>query len=185
MSNIYANYETSKLVQIKDAIVDKFSATDSAGVAEEPNSVVEVMEQIVDVLDSMKASGTSIVATEEYANDVVEALDRIKQGIDNMEVSGGGSSDFSTAEVTIEMSVSPISEYYMPVVELEYEEDGTVVNTLYGREEPYTVLVPLYKGKCTIYAEDNIVVSGNATYDSDNGTVLITGNCTLIAKGLD
>ena len=97
---------------------------------------------------------------------------------------GGGSSDFSTAEVTIDGIITdPANVYTMPFVDPDYVEDGCVGDYVYAREDPYTLLVPLYQGKCSIFVGEDIVNSGNALYDADNSIVTITGDCSLKAKG--
>lgn len=97
----------------------------------------------------------------------------------------GGSSDFSTATVTIVGGSSTIQDpyaYELPAI----SRDGlssTIVPPIAG-DEPNNVDVILYKGKSTstvtgISTASELIVSGNATYDTVGQILTITGNCTL------
>ena len=96
---------------------------------------------------------------------------------------GGGSSDFSTAQVTF---VSQLDEWYCsPIIPFLYDNDewlGTCVladNSVMNSENlsPYTAV--LYKGVCkgSIYTEQSVSVSGDATFN--DGAIVITGDCTI------
>ena len=90
---------------------------------------------------------------------------------------GGGSSDFSTAEVTIVNNTTGevARDLLMPII-LEEEDILLIVNGLPSG----IVTVPLYKGVLsTAYVgePDDVTVSGNAEYDY--GDITITGNCTI------
>lgn len=92
---------------------------------------------------------------------------------------GGGSSDFSTAQMTIagnESSIGLTCAYL-------YEDSGeaaVVVSSGGIFLGEYTV--PLYKGVAIAqldYKEiGNVVVTGNATINED-GAIIITGDCTI------
>lgn len=93
----------------------------------------------------------------------------------NVEGGGGGSSDFSTAEVTItgigEGTTVPIIGCYCfndYNLLLPFTEIGDGVYT-----------VPLYKGTVAFTPDPDLVytLSGNAT-DND-GIIIITGDCTI------
>lgn len=87
---------------------------------------------------------------------------------------GGGSSDFSTAEVTIINNTN--DEMYIYVAILQADPDATYGCVYLDVEEQTTVTVVLYKGK----AFTNIPFYGNATSTTgnyDDGT--ITGNDTI------
>ena len=96
----------------------------------------------------------------------------------NVEGGGGGSSDFSTAEVTAGIGVAMDA----PVVINEEDFQGIAMIGS-PMEEETMWQVPLYKGKCTvsIYALEEgqtISVSGDIT-EINEGVYLITGDCTL------
>lgn len=83
---------------------------------------------------------------------------------------GGGSSDFSTAEVTMTTD----AELYGAFV----SSDGYSLNAVGGDAGVYTII--LYKGKAMLNI-DGIVqsTSGAIEYDSDYETYYVTGNCTI------
>lgn len=100
---------------------------------------------------------------------------------------GGGSSDFSTAEVNVVVTGEdphdvPIN---VPVCKsLEGFGDFALASTLLVANETSTVI--LYKGKCLAmvtgdeyYNLDDFNVSGNATLDKEQGLLTITGDCTI------
>lgn len=89
---------------------------------------------------------------------------------------GGGSSDFSTAEVTVGAGVV----LQAPVVINEEEFQG-IAMIGEAMEEEMIWQVPLYKGKCVCMVMDegqHISVSGNIT-EIDDHTYHITGDCTI------
>ena len=89
---------------------------------------------------------------------------------------GGGSSDFSTAEVTLTWeNANPF------VFPFTYDEEGfnaLILDTFAG-DGSVTITVPLYKGSCLIpLGQDNdCAVTGDAEVDS--GNVMITGDCSV------
>ena len=93
---------------------------------------------------------------------------------------GGGSSDFSTAEVTVINNTGELIDgRYVSVVDTPI---STVrpMNTL-SFNSSRTYIVPLYKGSCN-WAFDgtaNVSVSGDIEWNSENRTALITGDCTI------
>ena len=85
---------------------------------------------------------------------------------------GGGSGDFSTAEVEI----TGMAEIYGAFL----KEDET-----YYINDSGTVTVILYKGKATLSslnAPEN--VTGDITYDSDRDEIIVTGDGTITFGGL-
>lgn len=93
---------------------------------------------------------------------------------------GGGSSDFSTAEVTVLNNTEELIEgIYVSVVDTPI---STVrpMNTL-SFNSSRTYIVPLYKGSCywVFDGTANVSVSGNIEWDSENRTAFITGDCTI------
>lgn len=89
---------------------------------------------------------------------------------------GGGSSDFSTAEVTNAGLIPFVCEVAIA------SEDN--------QSEPYVLFLPnatqtviLYKGRAklefTSGTPEGITTSGDIMYDADEGYYIITGNCTI------
>ena len=95
--------------------------------------------------------------------------------INNVE-GGGGSSDFSTAEVTISASQS---------FELTWQScpmllDGALHGSLYVESLPATINVPLYNGKCVWdHQTRDLTLSGNIEELYEGECMLITGDCTI------
>ena len=125
--------------------------------------------------------GVSAVAEEytptTWANgDTVTAagLNNIEQGIVNAE--DGGSSDFSTAQVTISTNEETADGLFIVFVESDnlYISNGV---------EPGIYTVPLYKGVLsTFYYGTNynrVSVTGDITMDYMYGDIVITGDGTI------
>lgn len=101
-----------------------------------------------------------------------DAIENIVAVADNIG-GGGGSSDFSTAEVTISglngdnLGIPTISAYSEQYGVTYLADDG--VNT-----------VVLYKGKASFYTPNTVVVTGDCAEDpNDPGQYYITGDCTI------
>lgn len=103
----------------------------------------------------------------------------------NPEIEGGGSSDFSTAEVTVNSSTQYpyellLSNYY------DYEDTGMVVPNISSGDIGASIVlgVTLYKGqtmcilKPTGQSIPNVSVSGNNEQVGINAYI-ITGDCTI------
>ena len=108
-------------------------------------------------------------------NDVdIESIDGVITGIKvNGEDYGGGSSDFSTAQVTL----SAKGLTYVPIVSIYNNELHQKVPTFIESFEAV-----LYKGSQVCDASEirgTITVSGDAVYDSDDQSIIITGDCTI------
>lgn len=88
---------------------------------------------------------------------------------------GGGSSDFSTAEVTV--NAGKQFEFNVPLINDEFGYLGSYDNINPGDSE--TLTIGLYKGKAlTRFLTDGVVsVSGNAQLNNEQ--ILITGDCTI------
>lgn len=100
---------------------------------------------------------------------------------------GGGSSDFSIAHVTL-INTAQDGKYYTvncPRIYLDYLEFATEdVNTA----EPSVLDVVLYKGEQYMQAgdwDDSIapVITGDITYDSEEGAFIITGDGSISLVG--
>ena len=121
------------------------------------------------------------VPTEWVCGDVItaEKLNHMEQGIANG-CEGGGSSDFRTAQVTFVNNTSdPISSIYVCVYDAPFSA-AVAGNVFSTGSVDYNV--PLYKGVCYWAVTDssvNVSVSGDVEWDSENGGLLITGDCTI------
>ena len=88
---------------------------------------------------------------------------------------GGGSSDFSTAEVTFSGTF---------LGEISWNNCPTLINnmlagSLYIDSLPTTIIVPLYKGKCVWqHGTSGLTLSGNIEPYYDG--MLITGDCAIV-----
>lgn len=127
------------------------------------NTITEVLVALAD-----KYSGDEPVA----ANTITDALVALA---DNYSGGGGGSSDFSTAQVT-----AAIAGDYMQIP-FVYDEGGEAGIVSTGITESGTYSVPIYKGMLvgSIDATRTVNVSGNAEYDQSNHVIIITGDCTI------
>ena len=92
---------------------------------------------------------------------------------------GGGSSDFSTAEVTIAPFDGGYTEYEYPLPGVDDVDNTIMILHPMARDDSKTITVPLYKGKLTINTGENIGISGDFVYNSDFGELTITGDCTI------
>lgn len=127
--------------------------------------------------------------TEWVCGDIITAdrMNHIEQGIAN--AGGGGSSDFSTAEVTFVNSSNDGDEYVVMVIQAT--EGGMMLTPRTVYYNPVTVNLPLYKGKYMLFPEDFSSIdqtsvptcTGDITFDSDEGYFLIEGNGTITCKG--
>lgn len=124
------------------------------------------------------------VPTEWQCGDTItaEKLNKIEQGVAN----GGGSSDFSTAKITIASELTRwIIILNLPLMD---EELDALIGALEIPNVEYSapLSVVLYKGQCIgqVYSKDgtkSISVSGNATLDGEE--ITITGDCTITISG--
>ena len=91
---------------------------------------------------------------------------------------GGGSSDFSTAEVTVVNTAEDIEIHpYLPAI--INNALTTNITVLESTSESFTVV--LYKNSVVVEGPFGLDVetSGNASFDSDTNQLTITGDCTL------
>lgn len=99
---------------------------------------------------------------------------------ENWSGGGGGSSDFSTAMVTTNITKGE-NYLYLPVIKNTPTDMLAVwqVNAMTGES---TETVPLYKGSTFItgeITEDATVTTTGDVVDYGDGQLLITGNCTI------
>lgn len=89
---------------------------------------------------------------------------------------GGGSSDFSTAKVTIPSNEEPTQAYYQLIAIIDDELQDVAP---YKMDDDNVIDVVLYKGQFKAYPYEDVVISGDAVYDSDDSSLTITGDCVL------
>lgn len=117
-------------------------------------------------------------------------LTSCKNLIDGQELGGGGgSSDFSTAQVTVKNIDSGTEEHVsfpalVTITEFTYGDitsddlivGQTDIGVLHGETKTGTAVI--YDGHCLTYLEHNFTLSGNITQVQDN-FYNITGDCTI------
>lgn len=100
--------------------------------------------------------------------------------VNGQEYGGGGSSDFSTAEVTVVNSTAmPLG---IEIINIDGEENKLVSGQIVNRNTTKSVNAVLYDGSqyYDVYEiSGTITVSGNAEYDAENSIITITGDCTI------
>ena len=123
----------------------------------------------------------------EWANgDIVtaEKLNKLENGV---AAGGGGSSDFTTAEVTV---INHATYTVYVAIPTEYEEntlyDGSPAalsaDTFFDDGDTVTINVPLYKGSCYVSGEPFASLSVDVEGDIQQlqyGNLLITGDGTI------
>ena len=90
---------------------------------------------------------------------------------------GGGSSDFSTAQVTVNQSGDPTGYYWdnCPMLDVE---NNLLKGDAYTETSKAVLTVPLYKGKCYWdLSLRGLQLSGNIEEFWEG--LLITGDCTI------
>ena len=97
------------------------------------------------------------------------------------ELSGGsGSSDFTTAELTLDISENNNSQIVVPVV---YSQSPSIIATIITNTGPSpahdTIIVPLYKGRLVLTGTIDGIVSVSGDCEYQQGSFLITGDCTI------
>ena len=98
---------------------------------------------------------------------------------------GGGSSDFSTAEVTFNSRSK--GNYNVVVPALDEEEGIFSAVTIYANDDPLVLYIPLYaNGPTYLYTDSNLSISGDITSGGDTtllGNIvnlyIITGDGTI------
>ena len=119
-------------------------------------------------------------------NGVVSSCRNVVTGVEYV---GGGSSDFSTATISIRPTTFP--DYDPPA------EANFMVPVLFNNEysagpikysQPFTVQIVLYKGSVTLpfnflsnlaWNDDEADVSGNIRFDDEDPIAIITGDCEV------
>ena len=146
-------------------------------------NIVE-LQSVDGVLDSLKVNGSEIetpsgkITITENGTDI----DVAQYALADVNVEGGGgSSDFSTAEVIVVRGTpSPDAGAITDVPMIK--NNILTVFTLDGSSTvPVISTVVLYKGRLVLDANPDTFISatGSASYDSDNEKLTILGDCTL------
>lgn len=94
-----------------------------------------------------------------------------------VEFAGGGSSDFSTAEVTLTVPEQALSQMYpapFPII----KNNSIILGAYMQTSASETYIVPLYEGKLEFFDRDGFVVDSGAA-SIDNDMVTVTGDCAI------
>ena len=94
---------------------------------------------------------------------------------------GGGSSDFSMAEMTIIWTNPELEVFWdsCPII-----ENDMINGTLYAGTSPAVLTVPLYKGKCYWNKTTRgLTLTGNIEEYNEGAGMLITGDGTITISG--
>lgn len=98
---------------------------------------------------------------------------------------GGGSSDFSIAQVTVSIIEPGIEEPYYPENIACIGINDRIIIESFNNAATYPMI--LYKGSEEIYTDTNTFVScsGDATYEIEDTDIIITitGDCAITLKG--
>lgn len=90
---------------------------------------------------------------------------------------GGGSSDFTTANVTIVNNTGVDVSFYAPLVSAEHRSTYATFGT---EDASTTCTVVMYMGNALAIADDNIFsVSATGDAEIEESFISITGDCTL------
>ena len=102
--------------------------------------------------------------------------------INGEEAGGGGSSDFSTARVTVVNNYTKSVDIYVALADSEYLHSDTLTNLEPNRTATITAI--LYKGAAFATITPTVItdafsVETEGDADADGGDVSITGDCTI------
>ena len=177
--------DESKTVDVLNAISTKIGGDGGA------TRVPDAIDNIAAKADDLVIPTGTIAITENGENIDVAQYEKA-----TVNVSGGGSSDFSTAEVTLDLTVPSgvtISATGLYGVSVSYPDENHGYGSEFIPSNNNKVTILLYQGHAHVYAaviqvsnEDpyllegqDATLTGNATYDSDTGAIDITGDCTI------
>ena len=107
--------------------------------------------------------------------------EKLIEGVTSKSEGGGGSSDFSTAEVTVSGATGEeATVLLMPIIEDSDRRTGIEAFDVNASPIQKTYNVPLYKGHCLIKVNSGDVdgLAGNVTLN--RSWLDVTGNCSLI-----
>lgn len=95
------------------------------------------------------------------------------------ELGGGGSSDFSTASVTIDNTTRTSINCAVPVISEELQGVCKALRRITG-EDYMTISVPLYKGKALLMFQDGTIsVTGAIDGSLGGGAFVVTGDGSI------
>ena len=146
-------------------------------------NIVE-LQSVDGVLDSLKVNGSEIetpsgkITITENGTDI----DIAQYATADVNVEGGGgSSDFSTAEVIVVRGTPSPDAGVITDVPMIKNNILTVFALDGSSPVPVISTVVLYKGRLVLDANPDTFISatGSASYDSDNEKLTILGDCTL------
>ena len=146
-------------------------------------NIVE-LQSVDGVLDSLKVNGSEVVTPSGKITITENGTDIDIAQYATADVSvegGGGSSDFTTAEVTISGATGEeATVLLMPNIQDSDRRTGVESAEVRASYTQKTYNVPLYKGHCLIKVNSGDVdgLTGNVTLD--RGWLNVTGNCSLI-----
>jgi len=139
------------------------------------NGDIITATKLNNIESGVQSVSNSYTPTTWVNGDIITAtkLNNIEQGIAN---AGGGSSDFSTATVTINPN-NRGAELYGAYID---GNDAFTSDVLVQRAD-MTLTAVMYKGAMygAIDTDRQVSVSGSITYDSEYGDIIITGDCTI------
>ena len=161
--------DESKTVDVLNAISTKIGG--DGGAARVPDAI----DNIAAKADDLVIPTGTITITENGENIDVAQYEKA-----TVNVSGGGSSDFSTAEVTL-LSESVNVPIYMPYV-IDDGENNFIVTDGYTSPDEY--IAPLYKGKLIVAVDlvngqGDYSFTGDIVFDEEEGVIVITGDGTI------
>lgn len=116
---------------------------------------------------------------------VPEPKTRFEYWLNKIAESGGGSSDFSTATVTLTTTDNSSSFYGCAIVDDEITPANIELDPV---EEPtVTAVFVLYKGSVMISGQFDFetapVITGDIIYDTETYSFIILGNGTITVRG--
>lgn len=144
------------------------------------------MADLFDIVTARKLSGgggggTTVEALSVTQNGTYTAPSGTAYSPVTVNVSGG-SSDFSTATVTVVNGVSVTFTWGMPIAISDTEEGYYIAQSdaYIDANSTSSFTAILFKGQCYLYApqSNTLTISGNIEDDGDN-YYIITGDCTI------
>ena len=175
--------DESKTVDVLNAISTKIGG--DGGATRVPDAIDNIAAKADDLViptGKLSITGTAEVDCSAYAKAQVSSetllAENIKKDVSILGVTGsyeggGGSSDFSTAEVAVTMN-SETATLVMPYT-VDVEEYAGIVTTII---QSGTYDVALFKGKCfgSVFGDPSASISVSGDIEDYDGDVLITGD---------